>query len=176
MTTIWWQQLVLVMCGGALGAAGRFWLGGALLRRLGDGFPWGTLVVNVSGDIVIGGLAGAAGLHVATVNRLLRGISIRTPRGTLPLRALAPRPVRPDGPAAEAVKQRLAELLRHAGEARPSDARLARVLAERRWPAAARMIDRVEWSEAEPVAVAAQRLARQDRNLTAGLRPAVATY
>jgi len=46
----------------------------------------------------------------------------------------------------------------------PSDARLARVLAERRWPAAARMIDRVQWSEAEPVTVAAERLARQDRS------------
>ena len=58
----------------------------------------------------------------------------------------------------------------------PSDARLARVLAERRWPAAARMIDRVEWTEAEPVAVAAQRLARQDRTVPAGMRPAIATY
>lgn len=57
----------------------------------------------------------------------------------------------------------------------PSDARLARVLAERRWPAAARMIDRVDWNEAEPVAVAAQRLARQDRAIL-GARPAVATY
>jgi hypothetical protein len=43
----------------------------------------------------------------------------------------------------------------------PSDARLARVLAERRWPAAARMIDRVAPAEAEPVAVAADRLARR---------------
>ena len=58
----------------------------------------------------------------------------------------------------------------------PSDARLARILAERRWPAAARMIDRVEWTEAEPVSVAAQRLARQDRAVPSGLRPAVATY
>lgn len=58
----------------------------------------------------------------------------------------------------------------------PSDARLARVLAERRWPAAARMIDRVEWTEAQPVAVAAQRLARQDRTAPAALRPSVASY
>lgn len=58
----------------------------------------------------------------------------------------------------------------------PSDARLARVLAERRWPAAARMIDRVAWTEAEPVAVAAQRLARQDRVVTSGLGPAIASY
>lgn len=55
--SLWWQQLVLVMCGGALGAAGRFWIGGVLLRRLGDGFPWGTFAVNVGGAFVAGFLA-----------------------------------------------------------------------------------------------------------------------
>lgn len=55
----------------------------------------------------------------------------------------------------------------------PSDARLARVLAERRWPGAARMIDRVDAAEAQPVAVAAQRLARRDAR-TPAVRPAVA--
>lgn len=54
---IWWQQLILVMAGGALGAAGRFWLGGFLLRRLGDGFPWGTLAVNLIGSFAAGYLA-----------------------------------------------------------------------------------------------------------------------
>lgn len=54
---LWWQQLVLVMAGGALGAAGRFWLGGFLLRRLGDGFPWGTLAVNLIGSFAAGYLA-----------------------------------------------------------------------------------------------------------------------
>ena len=44
--TLWWQQLLLVAAGGALGAAGRFWLCGALLRQLGNGFPWGALVAN----------------------------------------------------------------------------------------------------------------------------------
>ncbi len=70
-------------------------------------------------------LAEMAGLHVATVNRLLRGISIRTPRGTLPLRAFVARPVRRDGPAAETVKRRLAALLSLPAAERPSDARLA---------------------------------------------------
>jgi len=50
----WWQQLLLVMAGGALGAAGRFWLGGVLLRRLGDGFPWGTLAANLIGSFAAG--------------------------------------------------------------------------------------------------------------------------
>jgi hypothetical protein len=52
----------------------------------------------------------------------------------------------------------------------PSDARLARVLAERRWPAAARMIDHVDPTEAEQVAVAATRLARRDRPVPAAVR------
>ena len=55
--TAWWQQLVLVMLGGALGAAGRFWVGGALLRRLGDGFPWGTLTANLVGAYLAGFIA-----------------------------------------------------------------------------------------------------------------------
>ena len=54
MAMIWWQQLVLVMCGGALGAAGRFWLGGALPRILGEGFPWGTLAANLIGGYLVG--------------------------------------------------------------------------------------------------------------------------
>jgi fluoride exporter len=55
--TIWWQQLVLVMLGGALGAAGRYWMGGVLLRHLGSGFPWGTLAVNLLGSFAAGFLA-----------------------------------------------------------------------------------------------------------------------
>lgn len=51
---IWWQQLALVMAGGALGAAGRFWLSGILVRQLGNGFPWGTLAVNLIGSFLAG--------------------------------------------------------------------------------------------------------------------------
>ena len=53
----WWPQLVLVMLGGALGAAGRFWLGGALLGRLGEGIPYGTLAANLIGSFAVGFLA-----------------------------------------------------------------------------------------------------------------------
>lgn len=54
---LWWQQLVLVMLGGALGAGGRYWLGGWLLRHVGDGLPWGTLAVNLLGSFAAGFLA-----------------------------------------------------------------------------------------------------------------------
>lgn len=55
--SLWWQQILLVMCGGALGAAGRHWMSGFLLRRLGDGIPWGTLAVNLIGSFAVGFLA-----------------------------------------------------------------------------------------------------------------------
>lgn len=57
MNAVWWQQLGLVAAGGALGAVGRFWLGGVLLRRIGDGWPWGTLAANLLGSFAVGWLA-----------------------------------------------------------------------------------------------------------------------
>ena len=55
--SLWSQQLALVMLGGALGAAARFWLGGALLRQFGDGIPYGTLAANLVGSLAVGFLA-----------------------------------------------------------------------------------------------------------------------
>ena len=55
--SLWWQQLVLVMLGGALGAAGRFGLGGTLLRQFGSGMPWGTLAANLIGSFAVGYIA-----------------------------------------------------------------------------------------------------------------------
>ena len=54
---LWWQQLMLVMLGGALGAAGRFWIGGAMLRHIGNGLPWGTLAANLGGAFAAGFIA-----------------------------------------------------------------------------------------------------------------------
>jgi CrcB protein len=51
---LWSQQLVLVMLGGALGAAGRYWLGGAMLRQFGNGIPYGTLAANLIGSFAVG--------------------------------------------------------------------------------------------------------------------------
>lgn len=53
------MDLILIALGGALGACARFWLSGVIARRVGETFPWGTLVVNVSGAAVIGLLAAA---------------------------------------------------------------------------------------------------------------------
>ena len=43
-----------VMAGGALGTAGRYFVSGWVANRFGETFPWGTLLVNVTGCFVIG--------------------------------------------------------------------------------------------------------------------------
>ena len=43
--------------GSALGGMGRFWLAGIIGQRFGVSFPWGTILVNISGSFVIGLLA-----------------------------------------------------------------------------------------------------------------------
>jgi CrcB protein len=51
-------NLLLVMLGGAIGAGLRHLAGGVALARLGPGFPWGTLFVNLAGGLLIGLLTG----------------------------------------------------------------------------------------------------------------------
>ncbi|MCW5553629.1 MAG: fluoride efflux transporter CrcB [Verrucomicrobiae bacterium] len=46
-----------VAVGGALGSVGRFWLSGIIAGRYGETFPWGTLLVNLSGSFAIGFIA-----------------------------------------------------------------------------------------------------------------------
>jgi CrcB protein len=46
--------------GGAMGSIARFWLNGVVSRFLGETFPLGTLVVNVTGSFVIGIIAALA--------------------------------------------------------------------------------------------------------------------
>ncbi|MFQ3670288.1 MAG: fluoride efflux transporter CrcB [Verrucomicrobiia bacterium] len=45
---------LVIMAGGALGSAGRFALSLWILERFGDGFPLGTLAVNLTGSFLIG--------------------------------------------------------------------------------------------------------------------------
>jgi len=43
-----------VAIGGAVGSVGRFWLSGFIANRFGSTFPWGTIIVNITGCFVIG--------------------------------------------------------------------------------------------------------------------------
>jgi CrcB protein len=47
-----------VMLGGAIGAVLRLWVGNAVSRRVGTHFPWGTLVVNLTAALLLGGAFG----------------------------------------------------------------------------------------------------------------------
>jgi CrcB protein len=52
---------LLVALGGAIGTTGRLWLSGAAARMFGETFPWGTLIINVTGSFIIGFFATLTG-------------------------------------------------------------------------------------------------------------------
>lgn len=52
------QHTLLVMVGGAIGAALRYHLGKLALRVAGAAWPWGTLAANILGGLAMGVLAG----------------------------------------------------------------------------------------------------------------------
>jgi CrcB protein len=48
------SQYFWIALGSGLGGIARFALSGLVAHRYGETFPWGTLVINVSGSFVIG--------------------------------------------------------------------------------------------------------------------------
>jgi RNA polymerase sigma-54 factor len=86
----------------------------------------GALVPMTMADV-----AGALGLHESTVSRVVAGTSVDTPRGTWWLRAFFTTAAREGGPAAGALRDRLARLVADEDPAHPlSDEALAQALAE----------------------------------------------
>ncbi|HKF34671.1 MAG TPA: fluoride efflux transporter CrcB [Jatrophihabitantaceae bacterium] len=57
MSVLVWTGVVVI---GGLGSVLRFLVDGAVGSRLGRDFPFGTLVVNISGAMILGLLAGLA--------------------------------------------------------------------------------------------------------------------
>ena len=87
-------------------------------------------------------VAEAVGLHPTTVSRVVAGTAVDTPRGTWWLRALFSQAVGgEDGPAAAALRDRLARLVAGEDPARPlTDEALARALAQSGAPIARRTV------------------------------------
>ncbi len=52
---------IWIFFGGGLGSLARWWASGIIAQRFGETFPWGTLLVNVSGSFVIGLFAALTG-------------------------------------------------------------------------------------------------------------------
>lgn len=70
------QSLILVMSGGAIGAALRHALSLAL-APVGSGWPWATLIANCAGGLTMGLLAGMlASRGLADGWRLLLGVGL----------------------------------------------------------------------------------------------------
>ena len=65
--------ILLVGAGGFFGAISRYLLDGWVTQLAGSSFPWGTLVINVSGSFVLGLLFALA------VERTALPVSIRPP-------------------------------------------------------------------------------------------------
>lgn len=52
---------LLVALGGAVGTTGRYFISGLVARLIGETFPWGTLLINVTGSFIIGFFAALTG-------------------------------------------------------------------------------------------------------------------
>jgi CrcB protein len=68
------QAYFWIALGSALGGMARYWCTGAATRVFGETFPWGTLLVNVSGSLIIGffvALTGPEGRYVVDQNMRL---------------------------------------------------------------------------------------------------------
>ncbi|MCB1858713.1 MAG: fluoride efflux transporter CrcB [Gammaproteobacteria bacterium] len=65
------NQLLAIAAGGAVGAVLRYWVSSGVYGLLGRGFPYGTLVVNVLGSLVMGLL------YVLFMERMTVGPEVR---------------------------------------------------------------------------------------------------
>jgi fluoride exporter len=65
------DTLFCIMAGGAAGAAARFLLNGWFQRKYGTAFPWGILVINVTGCLLLGLLVGLRANPARTVPEFL---------------------------------------------------------------------------------------------------------
>lgn len=55
------QSYLWIAIGGAFGSVARYWCSGVVARLIGETFPWGTLIVNVTGSLIIGFFATVTG-------------------------------------------------------------------------------------------------------------------
>lgn len=47
-------KILYLVAGGAIGTLSRYYVSGLAQKYMGSGFPWGTLVVNITGAFIIG--------------------------------------------------------------------------------------------------------------------------
>jgi fluoride exporter len=73
-----------IAVGSALGGMARYWCTGFAARMLGETFPWGTLLVNITGSLIIGFFATLTGPD----GRIFASSTVRQFRHDRPVRRL----------------------------------------------------------------------------------------
>jgi fluoride exporter len=58
--------VIAIVMGSVLGGCARYFVSGAIARRWGETFPWGTMTINVTGAFLIG-IFGALATHPGSV-------------------------------------------------------------------------------------------------------------
>jgi CrcB protein len=48
------KSYLWVGIGSAFGGMARFWVSGFVAERVGQRFPWGTIIINITGSLIIG--------------------------------------------------------------------------------------------------------------------------
>ncbi len=48
------EQFLIISIGAVLGANARYWLGGWAAEKFGTAFPYGTLIINLTGSFILG--------------------------------------------------------------------------------------------------------------------------
>ena len=72
------QFILAVAAGGALGSVARYLVGIGSGKLFGTGFPWGTLIINVTGSFLIGAFVGlfAAKWDLSQTTRIFLTVGI----------------------------------------------------------------------------------------------------
>jgi CrcB protein len=58
------QRILIIGLGGFVGANARYWVSGWAADRFGATFPWGTLIINISGSCLLGIFLGWVSNHI----------------------------------------------------------------------------------------------------------------
>lgn len=48
------DKFLIISLGAMLGANARYWIGNVVARKLGASFPYGTLIINITGSLLLG--------------------------------------------------------------------------------------------------------------------------
>ena len=70
------MTILSIGAGGFLGSISRYFLSTQVHLRLGTDFPYGTLIVNALGSLILGTLAGYVHEHMAISEELRLGLTV----------------------------------------------------------------------------------------------------